>query len=141
MVVSRKVARNLKSMHAMLQQHQYEGRNPPLQAINTLYLSLLEGNADSTAWAKFTKLASLPLVTTKFTPKCVVDEGYYGMKGKWHTGPCPKSPHCGHANVEQSCLVHLTALDQHRLDFTAANPNAQQWWGKQLAQALGGVVS
>jgi len=127
-------------MRAMLLQHQHESRNPPLQAINTLYLSLLEGQANQDAWAVFNKLASLPLVTTKFTPKCVVDEGYYGMKGVWHRGPCPNSPHCGHSNVEQSCLVQFTPLDHHRLTM-GHTVEIQHWWGKQLADALGGVVA
>ena len=126
-------------MRIILMQHAAEGRIPQLQAINTLYLMLLESDASDDDWALFSKVASLPLAFTKFTPKCVTENGYYGLAGKWHHGPCQNSPHCGHPNVEVQSSLQLEPLDHHRFEMgKVIHPNAASWWGQQLAQALGG---
>lgn len=126
-------------MRIILQQHAAEDRMPQLQAINTIYLNLLDSKAGDSEWQLFAKLASLPLMTTKFIPKCVSDDGYYGMRGKWNQGPCDRAPHCGHSNVVVNTTVVLEPLDHHRLEMgrVIGTHAIQSWWGKQMADALG----
>ncbi len=130
-------------MQVILQQHSAEGKPVHLQAVNTLYLSLLESAADDSAWQLFMKVASCPLTTTKFIPKCEADDGYYGMRGAWIKGACAKAPHCGHGNVEITHTVRLDDLDQHRLNMghVIGAHAIMSWWGKQMADALGAAFT
>jgi hypothetical protein len=141
-VIMRRLQRNSQTMRTMLAQHAHEGRSPSVTAINTLYLSLLEGNAKPEQWTLFSKVASLPLTTTKFLPKCMTHGYYHPRKKEWVEQPCNNAPHCGHANVPVSTTIELEPLDQHRLNMgtVIGQQAAQSWWGKQLAEALGGAV-
>ena len=141
----RRVLRNINTMRCMLAQHQQKDQCPSLQAVTTLYLSLLEGNADSSVWALFTQVASLPLVTTVFKPQCVLT-GYHGLKGVWIEGACQNAPHCGHKNVPVSTTVTLTSVDSYMLErgvaahsqgTTLHAQDVSQWWTAAITQALG----
>lgn len=125
-------------MRTLLLNKQHQDVNPPLQAINTLYLSLLDGDADEATWALFNKVASLPLVTTKLQPNCIT-RGYFHMGLKEHfEGPCDNWPKCGHRNEEVSTTVTLTSVDAYMLERgqRLGKTIIAQWWGQQLAQAL-----
>lgn len=137
----RRLKRNAQTMQTILSQHEHEGKSPSVLAINTLFLSLLEGNAGSEQWTLFSKVAGLPLTTTVFLPKCET-HGYYNPRRKqWVDEPCGKAPYCGHPNMSVTTTIKLDALDQHRLNMGSiiGLQAAQSWWGKQLADALGGT--
>lgn len=129
--------RSSRTLRTMLAQHSSEGRNPSLQAVTTIYQTLLTHDAGSDLWLLFAQVAELPLTVRHFVPECKVNDGHYTFGGRWSPGVCNNYPHCAHRNIEQTKLITLEAPR----DMVAEGRllHAQQvagWWGRQLADAM-----
>ncbi len=127
--------RTLNTLRTILMQNKHENKLPHLTAISTIFANLLSSNAGDESWQLFHQVASLPLLTSHLEVSCIAG-------GE----PCEsrsKRGHCWHKQVEVSHTIHLDGVDHHLFDKGRKlnGPQVMSWWGKQIEEALKGVVA
>lgn len=132
----RRSLRSQNTMRSMLLTHQHTDQGPHLTAITTLYLNLLNADADNVVWQLFYKVAQLPLRAQAHVNKCKLHPDLA-------TDNCFSAGGCHHQIVDTTVTVQLDPLDEHRLSH-GQQVNSQligQWWGNELDRALQAAVA
>jgi hypothetical protein len=126
--------RTLNTLRTILIQHKVEGKLPHLTAVATIFTNLLSQSSSDDAWQLFHEVASLPLMSSRLEVRCVAEGQACEMRRR--------KGFCGHGQIDVPFALQLDSVDHHLFDKGRRinGPQAMSWWGRQLAQALGGVA-